>query len=175
MIRVSGGQLGGRVLRAPVPDGVRPTAIRTRAALFSMLGQDLSGWSWLDACGGTGLMAIEALSRGAGPVIVAERDPAALKTIEQNLAALGLGHVRVIRGDVQRALLGTVDVVYMDPPYKDPIGPWITWAASVAQRYIVAEARCGTAWPDPPPGFTGDGVRRHGEAEIALFERTGTE
>ena len=64
MIRVSGGTLGGRVLKAEVPAGVRPTAIRTRAALFSMLGQDLSGWSWLDACGGTGLMGIEAWSRG---------------------------------------------------------------------------------------------------------------
>lgn len=171
MIRVSGGVLGGRVLKAPVPDGVRPTAIRTRAALFSMLGQDLSGWSWLDACGGTGLMAIEAVSRGAGPVVIAERDAVAAKGIEQNLAALKLTGVRLVRMDVQRAGLPSMDVVYLDPPYKDPIGPWIAWASTLARRYVIAEARAGTEWPDAPEGFTGDGIRRHGEAEIAFFER----
>ncbi len=171
MIRVSGGTLGGRVLKAEVPAGVRPTAIRTRAALFSMLGQDLSGWSWLDACGGTGLMGIEAWSRGAGPVVIAERDAAAAKGIEQNLAALGTAGVRLVRMDVQRATLSPVDVVYLDPPYKDPIAPWIAWAATLARRYVIAEARAGTGWPDPPEGFTADGVRRHGEAEIAFFQR----
>ncbi len=173
MIRVSGGILGGRVLRSPVPPGVRPTAIRTRAALFSMLGQDLSGWSFLDACGGTGLMAIEAASRGAAPVYVAERDALATKGIDANLAQLGLGNVRVLRGDVRRCApesLG-VDVVYLDPPYADPIGPWITWAAGVARAYVVAEARTGTAWPEAPEGFATDGVRRHGEAEVALYRR----
>lgn len=171
MIRVSGGVLGGRVLKAPVPEGVRPTAIRTRAALFSMLGQDLSGWSWLDACGGTGLMAIEAVSRGAGPVVIAERDAVAAKGIEQNLAALKLTGVRLVRMDVQRAGLPSMDVVYLDPPYKDPIGPWIAWASTLARRYVIAEARAGTEWPDAPEGFNVDGIRRHGEAEIAFFER----
>ncbi|MSP56471.1 MAG: 16S rRNA (guanine(966)-N(2))-methyltransferase RsmD [Myxococcales bacterium] len=173
MIKVSGGTLGGRVLRAPVPEGVRPTSIRTRAALFSMLGQDLSGWSFLDACGGTGLMAVEAASRGAAPVFVADRDALALAGIEQNLGQLGLARVRVLRGDVRRpqepAL--SADVVFLDPPYKDPIGPWIAWASGVARRYVVAEARFGTEWPEPAEGFERDGVRRHGEAELALYRR----
>lgn len=173
MIKVSGGRLGGRVLRAPVPTGVRPTSIRTRAALFSMLGQDLAGWSFLDACGGTGLMAIEAASRGAGPVTVAEREPAALVAIQANLAQLGLGDVLVLRGDVQRPRTPALeaDVVFLDPPYADPIGPWIAWASGVARRFVIAEARAGVAWPEPPAGLEADAVRRHGEGEIAFFRR----
>lgn len=171
MTKVSGGQLGGRVLRAPVPEGVRPTAIRTRAALFSMLGQDLSGWSFLDACGGTGLMAVEAASRGAGPVWVVERDAVAAAGIQQNLTSVKLSSVTLVRGDARRAVLPGFDVVYLDPPYADPIGPWVEWAAGVARRYVIAEARAKTPWPAAPSGFVADGVRRHGEAELAFFRR----
>lgn len=175
MIKLSGGTLGGRVLRAPVPDGVRPTSIRARAALFSMLGQDLDGWSFLDACGGTGLMGIEAWSRGAWPVTIVERDAVAARGIEANLAALKLAtHARPVvltRGDALRLPLSPADVVYLDPPYKDPIGPWITWASGLARRYVIAEARAGADWPDAPEGFEADGVRRHGEAELAFYAR----
>ncbi|MCE7957512.1 MAG: 16S rRNA (guanine(966)-N(2))-methyltransferase RsmD, partial [Acidobacteria bacterium ACB2] len=71
-LRITGGHLRGRVLEG-VPAGVRPTASRVREALFSMVGQDLRGWSVLDAFGGTGLLALEAVSRGAAPVVVVER------------------------------------------------------------------------------------------------------
>ena len=65
MIRVTGGALRGRSLPARVPEGVRPTAGRVREAVFSMVGQDLRGWSVLDLFGGSGLIGIEAASRGA--------------------------------------------------------------------------------------------------------------
>lgn len=138
-----------------------------------MLGQDLAGWSFLDACGGTGLMAIEAASRGAAPVFVGERDSLAAKAIGENLKQLGLLEVRLVIGDVRRPMAPALsaDVVFLDPPYKEPIEPWILWAAGAAQRFVIAEARAGTAWPQPPSGFTADGVRRHGEAELAFYRR----
>ena len=67
MLRVTGGVLRGRVLPAPLPEGVRPTSARTREALFSIVGQDLEGLSFLDAFGGAGLIAIEAWSRTLKP------------------------------------------------------------------------------------------------------------
>ena len=179
MTKISGGALGGRVLRAVVPEGVRPTAIRTRAALFSMLGQDLAGWSFLDACGGTGLMAVEAWSRGAWPVITVERDSLAARGIAENLNSLkllsGVAPIQMVQGDARRVVLPQVDVVYLDPPYKEPIGPWIEWAATLARRYVIAEARAGGEWPAPPPGFELDRVRRHGDAEIAFYAASAPE
>jgi hypothetical protein len=65
VLRVIGGELKGRRLRAPAGDRVRPTADRVREALFDILGARAAGASFLDAYAGTGAVGVEALSRGA--------------------------------------------------------------------------------------------------------------
>lgn len=172
MIRITGGALRGRVLQGSVPAGVRPTAGRVREAVFSMVGQDLAGWSMLDLCGGTGLMALEAASRGARPVTVVERNPGAAAAIRRNLASMG-ADVRLHVGDAQRLPLEPADLVYLDPPFKEPIAPWIARAAPLARRVIVAEARAGVAWPPAPEGFVLDRARTYGDTAIALYVRGG--
>ena len=62
-LRLTGGQLGGRRLRAP-RSGVRPTSDRVRESLFARL-VDLEGAAVLDLFAGTGALGFEALSRGA--------------------------------------------------------------------------------------------------------------
>jgi 16S rRNA (guanine966-N2)-methyltransferase len=171
VIRVTGGSLRGRVLRAPVPDGVRPTSGRVREAVFSMIGQDLRGWSMLDAFGGTGLMAIEAASRGAAPVWVVDRDRGALAAIRQNVAGTP---VEVIVGDAARARLPEADLVWLDPPYADDIADWLRRFAPRARRLLVAEARAGVAWPELE-GWSLDADRSYGDTAVALFVRVGAQ
>ena len=48
-----------------------------RETLFNWLGQDLPGWVCLDLFAGSGALGFEAASRGAGRVIMIERDRAA--------------------------------------------------------------------------------------------------
>lgn len=172
MIRITGGALRGRVLQGAVPPGVRPTAGRVREAVFSMVGQDLDGWSMLDLCGGTGLMALEAASRGASPVVVVERNAAAAAGIRRNLASMG-ADVELRVGDAMRLPLAPADLVYLDPPFKEPIGPWIARAAPLARRVVVAEARAGVTWPDPPEGFALERTRTYGDTAVALYVRGG--
>lgn len=172
VIRITGGALRGRVLPRPVPEGVRPTAGRVREAVFSVLGQDLSGWSMLDLFGGSGLMAIEAASRGADPVRVVEQNPRAAEAIRANAEAVGVS-LRVRVGDATRVELDPADFVYVDPPYRQPIGPHVMRAAAVCRRVVVAEARTGAEWPDPPEGFERDRIRSYGDTEIALYVRIG--
>jgi len=123
-MRVIGGRLGGRRLKAPRGRGTRPTSERVREALFAMLG-DLAGASVLDLFAGTGALGIEALSRGAAGVVFVERDAAGVRVLEENLRALGLAReqAQVRRADALRALRAArarrenYDLVLIDPPY----------------------------------------------------------
>jgi 16S rRNA (guanine966-N2)-methyltransferase len=121
-LRVTGGTLGGRRLRAAGP-GTRPTSDRVRVALFARLG-DLSGARVLDLYAGTGALGIEALSRGAHEAVFIERAAQSLAILRGNIASLELGAAaRVVSGDAVRAIhrLGRAperfDLALLDPPY----------------------------------------------------------
>ncbi len=123
-MRVIAGDLGGRQLVAPRGWKVRPTSDRAREAIFSVLGDRVSGASVLDLYCGTGALAIEALSRGAASATLVDRDTrAALGNIEN----LGLGErVELVRADVARWLENReggeekpiFDLVFIDAPYR---------------------------------------------------------
>jgi len=117
-MRVIAGSLGGRRLKAPRGSVTRPTSDRVREALFAMLGE-LDGASVLDLFAGTGALGIEALSRGARRAVFVERDPAAAKVLQGNLAALGIGSesAEVRRVD---ALVAGLQLSAMLPPLLGP-------------------------------------------------------
>ncbi|MGA2470205.1 MAG: 16S rRNA (guanine(966)-N(2))-methyltransferase RsmD [Solirubrobacteraceae bacterium] len=122
-MRVVAGELGGRRFAAPRGAATRPTSERIREAVFSILG-DIDGAEVLDLFAGSGALGIEALSRGAARVTFVESAPAALRTIDRNLAALALAlRSRVVRADVRLALRSAAvraseyDLVFLDPPY----------------------------------------------------------
>jgi 16S rRNA (guanine966-N2)-methyltransferase len=121
-MRVIAGAHRGHELVAPKGRATRPTADRVREALFSILGP-LDGESVLDLFAGSGALAIEALSRGAGEATLVDTSPAALTAIRRNLKALGIEAV-VSRQPalpfLQRARAGLrqYDLVFVDPPYR---------------------------------------------------------
>ena len=90
-MRIVAGRHRGRRLVAPEGLAVRPTADRTREALFNILGQSrggpapLEGARVLDAFAGTGALGLEARSRGAGFVTFMESQSAALAALERNI------------------------------------------------------------------------------------------
>ncbi len=174
MLRVTGGNLRGRVLPAILPEGVRPTSARTREALFSIVGQDLEGLSFLDAFGGAGLIAIEAFSRGARPVTVFERALPALAAIRLNMGAVGVpldlraADASTLQNpDGSPAMLA--DLVYLDPPFADDIGAWIARLGGCARDTLVAEARTGTDFPEVAGALPLDRIRKYGESTLAIY------
>jgi 16S rRNA (guanine(966)-N(2))-methyltransferase RsmD len=174
MLRVTGGALRGRLLPAALPEGVRPTSARTREALFSIVGQDLDGLSFLDAFGGAGLIAIEAWSRGARPVTLFERNLAALAAIRMNVGAVGaqldLRHAdaSTLRNPDGSAVM-RADIVYLDPPFSEDIGVWIDRLAACAVDTLVAEARTGAAFPSRAGALPLDRTRKYGESTLAIY------
>lgn len=142
-----------------------------REALFSLVGQHLAGQRVLDACGGTGLMAFEAASRGAD-VVVVERSPARARWIAEVAGRLAL-RVRAIPGDSGQLPpnLGRFDGIYLDPPYADDPGPLLSALAERCDGWVALESRATTPSPPTPEGFLAEPLRRYGEACLRLYRR----
>jgi 16S rRNA (guanine966-N2)-methyltransferase len=118
-LRITGGELGGRRIRAPKGAKLRPTTERVREAVFSILG-DVSAARVLDLFCGTGALAIEALSRGASEATLVDTHPRAAR---ENVEGLELtDRATVVRADairfLRRAERGSYDLVLCDPPYR---------------------------------------------------------
>lgn len=122
-MRVVAGTARGRRLTAPAGVGVRPTADRVREAVFNALVSlgAVEGAAVLDLFAGSGALGIEALSRGAARAVFVERDPAARRAIEANLATTGFaGRARVVASSAEAFLRGAderFDLALLDPPY----------------------------------------------------------
>lgn len=164
-----------------VPEGrdTRPTSDRAREGLFATISSirgPLSGARVLDLYAGSGAVGLEALSRGAGHVLLVESGARAVRVIRQNIEALGLPGAEVAAGRVERVLArgpvgGRYDVVFADPPYATADADVARVLAALAEHgwlapgalVIVERAtRSGpVTWPD---GFVPDRARRYGEA-----------
>ncbi len=175
-MRVIAGTHRGRPIVAPAGDATRPTADRTREALFSMLTSRVGSFEGLavaDLFAGSGALGIEALSRGAATCLFVEQDRAALDALKANLAKLQLnGDVRATSVMALGPAPAPLDVILMDPPYGTGAGvvaldrlarlgwtgpaTWISIETAKSEKVEVA-------------GFTPDAERVHGKARLTLL------
>ncbi len=87
-MRITGGQFGGRILKVPKSDAIRPTQDRVREALFNILQSDIAGAEFLDLFAGSGAVGLEALSRGAKAVTFVEANRKHAEVLKKNIAEL---------------------------------------------------------------------------------------
>ena len=120
-MRVIAGSAGGIRLTVPETD-VRPTMDRVKAAIFSSLGNRITGARVLDLFAGTGALGIEALSRGAVAALFVEENRAAVVAIEQNFIRTKVrGHVKsqeVFAFLESARVTEPFDIIFADPPYE---------------------------------------------------------
>lgn len=129
MTRIIGGRNKGRRLKTPGGLTTRPTGARVRQSLFDILAPRLPGCRFLDAFAGTGAVGLEALSRGAGAVLLVDSSAAAIASARENARAMGSapGIVRILRQDSLAAMAALAgrgerfDVIYLDPPYDSDL------------------------------------------------------
>jgi 16S rRNA (guanine966-N2)-methyltransferase len=124
-MRIIGGRVGGRTLKAPKGSRTRPTSDKVRQAIFNILGNIPVARAdppakVLDLYAGSGALGLEALSRGAGAALFVDADGDACDLVRANGEALGLhGEVKcspVVRWLVKEAG-GTFGWIFLDPPY----------------------------------------------------------
>lgn len=184
-MRIVGGTHKGRKLAAPHGRDVRPTADRTREALFNILqhghfveggGSPVRSAHVLDAFAGTGALGLEALSRGARRAVFMETAREALDALARNVAACREeDHVEILRVDATRPppARDSCALAFLDPPYRSGLAVpalralaaagWLAEGAVCSVEMAVDEAFTA------PDGFEVLDERRYGAARIVLL------
>ena len=123
---ITAGIYKGRKIESPDEKITRPTLSKVRMGVFNnlyLIIGNVDGKAFLDVLGGSGIMGLEALSRGFGKVKVFEKNPKVAQILKKNYQTVGLKPNLTI-GDSTKlvAKLDKVfDVVYIDPPYMSGI------------------------------------------------------
>ena len=117
-MRVITGTAGGRKLKSPYGNAVRPTTDHVKQAIFNILQYDMEGRRVLDLFGGTGQMGIEALSRGAREAVFVDSSRTSVLLIRENLKLCGF-KADVLQSDALSYLQRgeKFDIIFVDPPY----------------------------------------------------------
>jgi 16S rRNA (guanine966-N2)-methyltransferase len=181
-MRVVGGEFRGRTLAAPKSSAIRPTADRTREALFNILGHGhadrLPGARVLDLFSGTGALGIEALSRGAAFCLFVEMSAEGRALVRRNLEAVGAeGRAKIFRRDATR--LGPVgamppfDLIFADPPYGKGLGQ-AALRSALEGGWLAAGCLCvleeaADAPFETGPAFAIEEERRYGDTLIRIL------
>jgi len=121
-IRIIGGQWRSRKISFLEAPGLRPTGDRIRETLFNWLGININGAHCLDLYAGSGILGLEALSRGASTCTALENNPTVVKQLHANCNELG-ADLSIINADsikfLQHKNSGRVfDIVFIDPPFS---------------------------------------------------------
>ncbi len=171
-VRIIGGLWRGSVISFPKAAGLRPTPDRVRETLFNWLGQRLDGRHCLELYAGSGVLSLEALSRGAALAVAVDRDRQSIAALQGSAARLGTNALEAHVGEA-RVYLATrrrrYDLIFLDPPFADDPWDWLLPACIEhlnPRGYIYAEARREIAPPLPLQSWRRD---KAGQVHYHLF------
>jgi len=179
-IRIIGGQWRSRTVAVADAPGLRPTPDRVRETLFNWLQFSLAGARCLDLFAGSGILGLEALSRGAAAVTALECDAGAAALLRRNAATLHADALQVLQQDALHWLAqgpGTApyDIAFIDPPFAAQLQQR-SCALLHAQQWLAPGARVYLEAAQPldglplPPGWALVRHKRAGEVHYGLCE-----
>ena len=171
-IRITGGDFRSRLIASPLTSKTRPTAARTREALFNIL-QSVSNFKVLDLFAGSGIMGLESLSRGASSVLAVEKNHAQAQMIAKSYRSLGQERaLRLLERDAVAFIRskcpveGGFDLIYADPPfvkaYPD-LRLCLQWLSSQGRAVFECPSRCIPEWAKAAE------KRNYGESTLLFF------
>ena len=187
-MRVTGGTLAGRALRAPKGQATRPTTDRVRESLFGALEHrddaPLDGARVIDLFAGSGALGVEAISRGAAFCLFVEAAAPARAAIRDNTEALGLNGVARLHRRSATSLgakppgMGMpFTLAFIDPPYGQGLlvpalgclraGGWLAPGAFAVCEQDRREDAPGAE------GFAREDERAYGDTVVRLFRFEG--
>lgn len=171
-IRITGGSFRGRSVSSPQGEGTRPTAALAREALFNIL-QDVSGYAVLDLYAGTGIVGMEAVSRGAAIVYAVEMRNAQARLIQKAYEALDVSDkLHLITRNAMSLcenpspVKDGFDLIYADPPFTEAypdLRGFFKWLKPGGYAVFEVPSRAVPEWAPV------EAVRRYGESSLAFF------
>ena len=159
------------------PD-TRPTSDRVKEAVFNIIQFEVEGRRVLDLFGGSGQLAIEALSRGAAEAVIVDQSKESVSIIRQNLEKTKLADsAEVICADYMEYLnraKGKFDLIFLDPPYREKFLENALKRISEidilkSSGIIICERPADKALPDNYSGFSRAKDYRYGKTGITVY------
>ena len=122
-MRIISGKAKGTNLYTLKGNKTRPTSDRAKEALFNILGTDIMDSNFLDVFAGSGAIGLEAASRGARKVVMADKSEEAVNIIKSNIGKTHLEKETELYKLEYDKLLSTKikekqDYIFLDPPYE---------------------------------------------------------
>lgn len=177
-MRITGGRYRSRKVQCP-PGVIRPAMDRMRESMFAILG-DLTGLAFLDLFTGSGVVGIEAASRGADPVMLVEKDGRKTGVIKKNISFVET-EISLRLMPAERFLknpLGMYDIVYLDPPFN--YDKKIQLIRMVSDSSVLkSESLClihhpsAEKWPDVIGTLECTDLRTYGGSTLRFFRKEG--
>lgn len=187
-LRIIGGDLGGRIVRYNGDRNTRPMKDSVRENLFNVLGKGaVSGAVAWDVFAGTGILAMESLSRGALRAVCIEWNRPMALTIQQAAEKLQItDRLRTLTGDAFRLLPQCMQresepnpwIVFFCPPYvfwDDPqrskqLFDLIRWVADHSPAGSVLVTETDAHWDMAQLPLNPWDVRRYGATQLGFYE-----
>lgn len=122
-MNITGGKYNRQKITAPDEKITRPTLSKVRMSVFNTLASSINfeGKNFLDMYAGSGIMGLEAVSRGFQKVTAIEKNKNVYNIIKSNFEKYcKTEDLTLIFGDslnVCKKLIEKFDVIYIDPPY----------------------------------------------------------
>ncbi|MBK28464.1 MAG: 16S rRNA (guanine(966)-N(2))-methyltransferase RsmD [Verrucomicrobiales bacterium] len=126
-MRITGGTLGGAILKVPKGLAVRPTPDKVRLAIFNSLGASIQNASVLELFAGSGALGLECISRGASSSFFVELSSKHTRMIKHNIKSIGIppNISQYKTEDAFTAIeqlknsANSFDFIFADPPYGE--------------------------------------------------------
>lgn len=170
-LRISGGSLRGLKISVPKVQKVRPTSERVREAIFSKINHEMKGATFLDICSGSGVMSIEAISRGSSFACIVEKHRRCIPVIRENLRKCKIDNhqYKIIVGDGKKISPEMSDIVFLDPPYAQDPQVWLCSIEKLVKRILIFEHSSKTELPDKTDTLEKFDERKYGDTKISYF------
>ena len=152
---------------------------RMRESVFAVLRGLLPGAAFLDLFSGSGIVGLEAWSRGAASVALVEKDAGKRRILAEN-AALAEGGARVHIMPAERFIkfskAGPFDIVFLDPPfpyrYKEQLLRMLASSPLLAENGLVLIHYPGEEeLPENIPGLARTDLRVYGRSRVGFYRR----
>lgn len=158
-LRIIGGKWRSRKISFSDTGEVRPTPDRVRETLFNWLQSNVPDANCLELYSGSGILSLEALSRGARWVTLVEKSNSVFCHLTSTFDAIPDDNYRLVNTMASKFLDETdlvYDIVFLDPPFNtselDTILPHLLEADVLAPHsYVYLETNKP---PDLPSGLS---------------------